>query len=134
MRLLSSIRIKSSSWKPPKWNLLFSWTKCCENILSNLCEKWSQWNISLKSHFLIYCQNLTPFWNFEKTVLHEIHVSGTVGGPLLTQKSPTCTYIFKPKTVVVEIALVIFVLVIPLAKNWLNIFLWTRVPHLHDNH
>ena len=26
-------------------------------------------------------------------VLREIHVSGIVGGPLLTQKSPTCTYI-----------------------------------------
>ena len=43
---------KFTMW-PKKWNLLFSWTKCCENILSNLCEKWSQWNISLKSHFLI---------------------------------------------------------------------------------
>ena len=38
---------------------------------------------------------LHAFWNLEKTVLHEICVSGTVGGPLLTQKSPTCTYISK---------------------------------------
>ena len=30
-------------------------------------------------------------WDLEKTVLHEIRVSGTVVGPLLTQKSPTCT-------------------------------------------
>ena len=29
----------------------------------------------------------------EKTMLHEICVSGTVGGPLLTQKSSTCAYI-----------------------------------------
>ena len=31
---------------------------------------------------------LRAFWDLEKTVLHEILVSGTVGGPLLTQKSP----------------------------------------------
>ena len=36
---------------------------------------------------------LPAFWDLEKTVLHEICVSGTVGGPLLTQKSPTWTYI-----------------------------------------
>ena len=36
---------------------------------------------------------LRAFWDLEKTVLHEIHVSGTVVNPLLTQKSPTCTYI-----------------------------------------
>ena len=30
---------------------------------------------------------LRAFW--EKTMLHEIHASGTVGGPLLPQKSPT---------------------------------------------
>ena len=28
-----------------------------------------------------------------KKVLHEIRVSGTVVNPLLTRKSPTCTYI-----------------------------------------
>ena len=33
------------------------------------------------------------FWDLKKTALREIHVSLTVGGPLLTQKSPTCTYI-----------------------------------------
>ena len=36
---------------------------------------------------------LRAFWDLEKTVLHEIRVSGTVVGPLLVQKSPTCTYI-----------------------------------------
>ena len=36
---------------------------------------------------------LPAFWDLEKTVLHEICVSGTVGGPLLTQKSPTGMYI-----------------------------------------
>ena len=36
---------------------------------------------------------LRGIWDLEKTVLHEIRVSGTVGGPLLTRKSPTCTYI-----------------------------------------
>jgi hypothetical protein len=36
---------------------------------------------------------LRVFWDLEKTVLHEIRISGTVVSPLLTQKSPTCTYI-----------------------------------------
>ena len=31
---------------------------------------------------------LCPFWDLEKTVLHEIRDSGTVVGPLLTRKSP----------------------------------------------
>ena len=36
---------------------------------------------------------LRGFWDFEKTVLHEIRVSGTVGGPLLMQNPPlTRTY------------------------------------------
>ena len=50
--------------------------------------------------FHIKCQNgflllpaLRAFWDLEKTVLHEIRVSGTVVSPLLTRKSPTCTYI-----------------------------------------
>ena len=36
---------------------------------------------------------LTRILGLGKTVLHEIRVSGTVVGPLLLQKSPTCTYI-----------------------------------------
>ena len=32
---------------------------------------------------------LSAFLDLEKTVLHEIRVSGTVEGPLLTLKSPT---------------------------------------------
>ena len=52
---------------------------------------------------------LCPFWDLGKTVLHETRVSKTVGGPLLKQKSPTCMYIHKPKTEVVETVLVIFV-------------------------
>ena len=32
---------------------------------------------------------LRAFWDLEKTKLHESRVSGTEGGPLLTQKSPT---------------------------------------------
>ena len=48
---------------------------------------------------------LPAFWDLEKSVLHEIYVSGTAVGPLLTQKSPhACT-----KIVVVETVLVIFV-------------------------
>ena len=35
---------------------------------------------------------LRAFWDLEKTVLNEIRVSGTVVSPLLTRKSPTCTY------------------------------------------
>ena len=42
------------------------------------------------------------FWDFEKTVLHEICVSGTVGGPLLFNKKIPHLPIHKPKTVVVE--------------------------------
>ena len=33
------------------------------------------------------------FWDFEKTALRKNRFSGTVGGPLLTLKSPTCAYI-----------------------------------------
>ena len=36
---------------------------------------------------------LRAFWDMEKTMLHEIRVSGTVLMPLLMRKSPTCTYI-----------------------------------------
>ena len=43
---------------------------------------------------------LRGFWDLEKTALREILISGTVGGPLLTKK---------PKTLVVETVLVIFV-------------------------
>ena len=32
---------------------------------------------------------LRGFWDFEKTALGEIRVSGTVGGPLITRRSPT---------------------------------------------
>ena len=35
---------------------------------------------------------LHAFWDLEKNVLHEIPVSGTSAGPLLTQKYPTYTY------------------------------------------
>ena len=52
-------------------------------------------------------KSLHTFWDLEKTVLHEICASGTVLIPLLTPKSPTCLH--KPKTVVVETVLVIFV-------------------------
>ena len=36
---------------------------------------------------------LMPILGLEKTVLREIRVSGTVGDPLLRQKSPTFAYI-----------------------------------------
>ena len=36
---------------------------------------------------------LRGFWDLKKTVLCKIHISGTVEDPLLTRKSPTCTYI-----------------------------------------
>jgi hypothetical protein len=45
----------------------------------------------------------------EKTVLHEIRVSGTVLWSPTNANSPTYTYVHKPKTVVVETVLVIFV-------------------------
>ena len=37
--------------------------------------------------------SLRGFWDLKKTELREICVSGTVRGPLLKRKSPTCTYI-----------------------------------------
>ena len=36
--------------------------------------------------------DLHEFLGIEKTVLRKIRISGTIGGPLLTQKSPTCAY------------------------------------------
>ena len=51
---------------------------------------------------------LQAFWGLEKTVLHEIHVSGTVVSPPTNAKIPHL-HVHKPKTVVVETVLVIFV-------------------------
>ena len=47
------------------------------------------------------------FWDLEKTMLHEIRVSETVVSPILT-KIPHL-HVHKPKTVVMETVLVIFV-------------------------
>ena len=53
---------------------------------------------------------LRGFWDLNKTVLHEICVSGTVRGSLLMQKSPTCTYyISQNPWYLVETVLVILV-------------------------
>ena len=68
-----------------------------------------------ESYFFLYFQHAIQLhcFNFFQSIiytyvhLHEICVSRTLGGPLLTQKSPTCMYT-KPKTVVVETVLVIF--------------------------
>ena len=54
--------------------------------------------MTLSYHILckFYAQRvpaLRAFWDLGKTVLHEIRVSGTVVGPLLTRKFPTCTHI-----------------------------------------
>ena len=55
-------------------------------------------------HFLF----LRAFWDLEKTVLHEICVSGTVLQSPTTVKIPHL-HVHKPKTVVVETMLVISV-------------------------
>ena len=52
---------------------------------------------------------LRAFWDLGKTVLHEIHVSGTVHWSPTNANSPTYTY--TSQTMVVETVLVIFVLV-----------------------
>ena len=52
-----------------------------------------QHRLKTKSDILQRVPALRAFWDLEKTVLHEIRVSGTVVNPLLTRKSPTCTYI-----------------------------------------
>ena len=51
---------------------------------------------------------LHAFWDLEKTVLNEIRVSGTVVNPPTNVKIPHL-HVHKPKTVVVETVLVIFV-------------------------
>ena len=51
---------------------------------------------------------LRAFWDLEKSVLHEIHVSGTVVSPPTNTKIPHL-HVHKPKTMVVETVLVIFV-------------------------
>ena len=43
--------------------------------------------------FLQRVPTLRAFWDLEKTVLHEIRVSGTVLWSPNNAKSPTCTYI-----------------------------------------
>ena len=52
---------------------------------------------------------LRVFWDLEKTVLHETRVSGTVLWSPTNANSPTYTYVHKPKNVLVETVLVIFV-------------------------
>ena len=46
------------------------------------------------------------FWDLEKTLLHEIRVSGTVGGGYSTNAKIPHLHVHKPKTVVVETVLV----------------------------
>ena len=56
---------------------------------------------------LLYVQRvpaLRGFWDLEKTVLHKIHVSGSP-----TNAKIPHLHVHKPKTVVVETVLVIFV-------------------------
>ena len=52
----------------------------------------------LKTHVNTEGPHLTRILGLAKTVLHEIRVSGTVGGPLLTPKS-SHLHVHKPKTV-----------------------------------
>ena len=54
---------------------------------------------------------LLAFWDLEKTVLHEICVNGTVGGPPTNAKIPHL-HVHKPKTTVVGSAVVKTMLVI----------------------
>ena len=49
--------------------------------------------VPAKIYYLQRVPALRAFWDLEKTVLYEIRVSGTVVNPLLTRKSPICTYI-----------------------------------------
>ena len=61
-----------------------------------------------RTHYIQRVPAFRAFWELENNVIHEVHVSRNVVGPLLAQKSPTCKYI-SPKTVVVGTVLVIFV-------------------------
>ena len=38
---------------------------------------------------------LLSFWDLKKNMLHKFCVCGTIGGPPLARKSPTCAYIVK---------------------------------------
>ena len=49
--------------------------------------------IELKYVKLYYRGCITWILELQKTGLRKIRISGTVGGPLLMQKSPTCAYI-----------------------------------------
>ena len=51
---------------------------------------------------------LHAFWDFEKTVFHEIRVGGIIVNPPSNAKIPHL-HVHKPKTVVLETVLVIFV-------------------------
>ena len=62
------------------------------NIVWHFAAKFSQVSNFFMNQ-LSSVPTLRAFWDLEKTVLHEIRVSGTAGGHLLTWKSPTCTYI-----------------------------------------
>ena len=62
-------------------------------LILNTFFRQSITDITLKPHDLQRVPALCGFWDLKKTVLCKIHVSGIVEGPLLTRKSPTCTYI-----------------------------------------
>ena len=66
------------------------------------------WNWHWMSKYLQRVPSLRKFWDLEKTVLHETCVSGTVLQSPTTAKIPHL-HVHKPKTVLVETVLVIFV-------------------------
>ena len=45
-----------------------------------------------RAYIKMWCPRIMRILGLQKTALRKIRVSGTVGGPLLTRKCPTCTY------------------------------------------
>ena len=67
---------------------------CSRTILKGyILGAYPFWSNNLISMDIQRVPALRAFWDLEKTVLHGIRVSGTVGGPLLTRKSQYCRYI-----------------------------------------
>ena len=69
--------------------------------IKNNCANWGHLTITTSDYSVavVFWQEWSPEYTYSGSppeahfVLHENRVSGTVWGPLLTQKSPTCTYI-----------------------------------------
>ena len=90
-----SFRCKSELYWKKRWQVLHEvkiiYTKYWKN--SNESCTFFCWFADWDVRAVQRVPALRGFWDFKKTTLCEIRISGTVGGPLLMWKSPTCAYI-----------------------------------------